>query len=349
MKMALMGIGTVTALGSGIDTLRAGMRGEVKPRAVMRTFATSHGTVELAHYLPVVQGLEDFIPPRAGRRLDELTRSAVLASALAIDDSGLDITERQQLGIVYGTADGPLQTTFNLLDRVIDDGDMGASPTLFSNSVHNTMASQTSILLKCDGPVTTLTAFGSTVATTLQIAELWLKQGTANLVLAGLGDECCEVSDYYAATLRGGGRIDKPVPSGSGFVSLLLGRSDFTRPKHGYLACEGAGIEASAVDKERLNNPQAVFLTQPGRDGNIAVINRLRNQKLLLTSHQLLWGEITTGAAFEIAAAAVSLQDGLYPSPVNDLEQALPAPLDHLTCLEDSGDCRFNAYHITRT
>src|SRR3972149_3161853 len=141
---------------------------------------------------------------RQDSRIDRFIQMALLSSFLAIEDSGLILDDRTRIGIIFGSGYGPLQTTFRFLDSLIDFGDKCASPTLFANSVHNSLASHVSILLKVQGPCLTVTCFEQTTFSVMTTAINWLREGTADYVLAGVGDEYCDVRGY--ATLLSGGR-----------------------------------------------------------------------------------------------------------------------------------------------
>ena len=137
MELSILGIGSVSAVGCGADSLRAALEGSVRPRVEPATVDGESGQPGLPFYSASVGDLERFVPRRALRRIDRFTRMALLASYLTLEDSGVKIEDTSRVGIVFGTSYGPLETTFRYQDTIIDDGDKGASPTLFANSVHN--------------------------------------------------------------------------------------------------------------------------------------------------------------------------------------------------------------------
>ena len=62
MGLSVLGVGTVSALGSGIQTLRDGLLAKIKPNIEMKNISLKDTTRELPVYLPVAEGLERFIP-----------------------------------------------------------------------------------------------------------------------------------------------------------------------------------------------------------------------------------------------------------------------------------------------
>ncbi|MEJ2543396.1 MAG: beta-ketoacyl synthase chain length factor, partial [Calditrichaceae bacterium] len=198
MSLSILGIGTVSALGSGVETLRQGLQGKVKPNIEEKVIPASGGEKRLPVYQPIAAGLDRFIPKRALRRVDQFAQIALLSTYLAIEDAGIEFEDKSRVGVVFGSGYGPTRTTFKFLDNIIDDGDIGASPTHFANSVHNALASQASIFLGLTGPCSTVTCFEHTLSNVLLTAKDWLDQDVVDYVLLGLGDEYCDVLGYAA-------------------------------------------------------------------------------------------------------------------------------------------------------
>src|SRR3972149_4657831 len=265
MSIAVLGIGTVSALGCGIETLKSGLEGKVKPAIEEHKIATADGEASLKVYTAGVRGLDRFVARPAMRRMDRFIQMALLSSYLAIEDSGVILDDRTRIGIVFGSGYGPLQTTFSFLDSLIDFGDKCASPTLFANSVHNSLASHVSILLKIQGPCLTVTCFEQTTFSVMSTAINWLREGTADYVLAGGGDEYCDVRSYATLLLGGGGCSEiNPLSFdecsylyGEGFVVFLLGVGTTDR---GYCNL----ISAETGENEVSGDHEVLFLAANG-------------------------------------------------------------------------------------
>ncbi len=135
MGLSILGIGTVSSLGSGVQTFREGLQGKIKPNIKEKIIPTANGEKILPIYQPVAEGIDRFIPKRALRRVDQFAQLALLSTHLAIEDAGIEFDDKSRVGVVFGSGYGPTRTTFKFLDNVIDDGDIGASPTHFANSV----------------------------------------------------------------------------------------------------------------------------------------------------------------------------------------------------------------------
>ena len=111
MRLAILGIGPVCALGSGIQSLRTGLQGKVRPNIEEKIIPTSHGEKMLPVYQPVAEGLDRFIPKRALRRVDPFTQIALLSTYLAIEDAGIAFNDKSRVGVVFGSGYGPVSYT----------------------------------------------------------------------------------------------------------------------------------------------------------------------------------------------------------------------------------------------
>ncbi len=335
---SILGIGPVFAGGCGVASLRAALEGSIQPRLSLAGLSlvrdsnlaprepnrdrqgaanpnhdgegaavqTESGPVPV--YEASVDDLDRFMPRRALRRLDKFTRMALLASFMAVKDAGLPIEDRSRIGIVFGTGFGPLETTFRYQDKIIDQGDRGASPTLFANSVHNAPASAVSIFMKIKGPCLTITNFERTTTEVLRSASAWLSRGTVDYVLAGVGDEYCAVLGYALRRLGAGkpnrdregaavhtesARIDplrfdrcSYVPA-EGFVTFLLGR-EVRNGAYARVCDLVSEPSCDRLDSALLAAHRAVFLAANGDRSSGRFYNRLLMRDLPVRDSNLL-------------------------------------------------------------
>ncbi|MBI4879582.1 MAG: beta-ketoacyl synthase chain length factor [Planctomycetes bacterium] len=217
MALAVLGVGAVSALGQGAGTLEDGLAGRRLPAAEHETIATVSGEATLAVFRARSDGLERYVQARALRRLDRLSRMALLASHLALEDAGVHIADRSRLGLAFGSAFGPQSASDAFNDSLIEGGDRCASPTAFAGSVHNALGSQASIALGIEGPCQTVTALGQTLGGVLAWAEAWLARGEVDYVLAGAGEEVTPFAAFCAASAGGRAVLSE------GFTAFLLG------------------------------------------------------------------------------------------------------------------------------
>jgi len=219
----------VSALGRGIEALETALKnGPVEPSLIEVPFQEDLFPV----YSVAKETLKDPIL-RGARRADRFSKMAVLAASDAVENSGVELSNPERVGVIIGTAFGPHPTVFSFLNDILEFGDTGVSPTLFSHSVHNAAASYVSVALRLAGPAMTLTTFTDPFQQSLILAQTWLDQGICDSVLVGGVEECGTVMEYIVSQkLRIADRQMKPfffdggpsVIPGEGAVFFLLGR-----------------------------------------------------------------------------------------------------------------------------
>ncbi|MCF7848313.1 MAG: beta-ketoacyl synthase chain length factor, partial [Kiritimatiellales bacterium] len=148
------------------------------------------------------------------------------------------------------------QTTFAFLDDILDYGDAGVSPTVFSHSVHNAAVSYISRLLEIKGPTWTVTQFRNPFEEAVQLAQAWLNEDRCDYVLLGAADECGPVMEYICREklpIATDGRIgpDAYVP-GEGAAFFLVGNEgggeEFKLPEKSFAPLFGNLLTGRALD-----------------------------------------------------------------------------------------------------
>jgi len=193
--MKLQGIGMVSAQGRGIDALRSALEnGPTEPDRIECPFQNEAFPV----YSVATETLKDRAVLRGARRADRFSKMAALAAVDAVQDAGAELNP-ERTGLVLGTAFGPHPTVFDFLDELLEFGDAGVSPTLFSHSVHNAAASYISTALGLAGPTMTITSFVDPFRQSLQLAQNWIDQNVCDSVLVGATEECGAVMEYIVS------------------------------------------------------------------------------------------------------------------------------------------------------
>lgn len=192
--MNIQGIGTVSAIGRGLDRLHEVLEnGAPEPSMLDVPFQDDPFPVHAVR----PETLKDPVLRRA-RRADRFSKMAALAAVDAVRDAETELIP-ERTGLVLGTAFGPHPTVFSFLDEILEFGDAGVSPTVFSHSVHNAAASYVSVAVGSAGPAITLTSFSDPFQQALLQAKIWLDQGVCDSVLAGVAEECGTVMDYIVS------------------------------------------------------------------------------------------------------------------------------------------------------
>ena len=258
------------------------------------------------------------------RRADRFSKMAVLAASDAVVDSDINLNKKKSsLGIIVSTAFGPHVTTFRFLDDMLEYGDRNASPTIFSNSVHNAAASYIASVLESRGPTITLTQFAFSFHQALILARAWLYEERCEYVLVGSVDECGAVMEYICRQklrIAGDGRI-KPfdfsatpvaVP-GEGSVFFLM-----TLKKAHKKYC---GITAISLNNKEAEKDKSdmLILDADGMAGDETEYQKIAKSGVCVSGYSPIFGSMMTGTSFNCAAAALMLKNQVrYACPVQD-------------------------------
>jgi len=322
MRIAVRGIGVAGGFGCGIDRLRSALLSRGIEPGSMMIEAESHN-IEFPVYLCDTSRLTDFVSKRSLRRIDHFSRMALLASFLSMEDAGRLNEDHQNLAVIVASGYGATGTTFSFLDSAFDGGDSCASPTLFSNSVHNAAAAYISIMLKAKGPNITVSQFEMSVPTALLTACRWLQDKHVDEVLFGSVDEFCSVLGYTWQRFFGLGPDvgmrplkfkNQSAVAGEGAAFFLLTRDEAKPPRYGYLTDIQFG-------SGRNGGPHFAkdALVVLGADGHkrsgryYARCITARNQAAVYTP---LYGCFPTNCAFDMAVAALGIREGkIFATP----------------------------------
>ncbi len=329
--MGIEGIGVVGGFGCGVAALKGALRGAATMPPHKMGRAEKDGPDWEAHLVPDTSSLKDFVPSRASRRMDHFSRMALLAAWLALDDAGGPDHSGQRVGLIVATGYGASRSTFAFLDSVIKDGDACASPTLFSNSVHNAAGGHLSILLHMDGPALTVSQFEMSVPAALLCAGLWLAEGRVDRILFGGVDEYSDVLGYCWRRFFGeqaGGPMrpmqfdqQSAVP-GEGAAFFLLTPDEDDAPRYGFIA----DVQVGDSRRAQADLPDdALFIL--GADGHRKCCSRYAQYLAAdrtVACYTPLYGSLPAGPAFDMAVAALSIRDNrIFPSPESTTNGAL--------------------------
>jgi 3-oxoacyl-[acyl-carrier-protein] synthase II len=322
MRTAIEGIGVVGGFGCGVEKLRRALiSGKCTPK--MMPVTTRNHTAELPVYLCDTSSLETFISKRALRRVDRFSKLAVLGSFVALEDAGVLQDDHQNLAIVVATGYGASLTTFSFLDTAFDDGDACASPTLFSNSVHNAAAAHISILLKARGPNLTVSQFEMSVPSALLAACQLLEDKVVDGVLFGGVDEYCGVLGYCWQRFFGPDSTVSMKPlewnnqsaiAGEGSAFFFLTRDEGNKPKYGFITDIQIGHVKKLEPQSQLG--AFLFLGADGQKSSGIHYARCIQQGTQAAVYTPLYGSFPAGFAIDMAIAAVSVREGtIYSTP----------------------------------
>lgn len=136
---------------------------------------------------------KDYIPPAAARRMAKGIKMGVVASKIAIQESGLDNVD----AIITGTGMGCVRDSEKFVSAIIDNDEQYLTPTSFIQSTHNTVGGQIALELQCKGYNFTYVHASNSFESALLDAKLQLELNEEKNILIGgvdeLGDHTTEI------------------------------------------------------------------------------------------------------------------------------------------------------------
>lgn len=154
------------------------------------------------------------------RKLDRFSQLQLLSGMRALKNADITITDDNagDIGIVVGTADGPLTEVYNFQKTVCENGTAAGSAFSFPNTVYNAAGGYFSIFAGIKGyNVTNANSVQAGLQSLCYAADV-IRNGDESIMVATGTDENTEVTEYLYETL---GVMNKNL-LGEGSVSLVL-------------------------------------------------------------------------------------------------------------------------------
>ena len=185
-RVAITGIGCVTPLGIGVESLWSGLRAE---RSVVRAASRFDASIFRSRCAAEVDGFdaEDYLDPRRVKRLDRFGQFSVVGSLLALRDSGLDLAsvDRDRMGAMMGTALGGVAYAEEQAARFMQGGLRNVDATLALAVFGGSSSCNIAIEFGVSGP--NCTNAMSCASGTIAIGEAFrqVRDGYADVMIAG--------------------------------------------------------------------------------------------------------------------------------------------------------------------
>jgi 3-oxoacyl-[acyl-carrier-protein] synthase II len=185
-RVAITGIGPLTAVGSGVEPFWDGLRRQRSPVRAITRFDASHWRSRIA------AEIDDFDPlqhmdAKLARRLDRFGHFAIAATRLAIEDAALDTsrTDPARVAVQLGSALGGLATAEGQAGALYSNGARGLDPRIALNTFQGAASCSIAIEFGFTGPNSTNAM--SCAAGTIAIGEGWrlIRDGSADVAIVG--------------------------------------------------------------------------------------------------------------------------------------------------------------------
>ncbi|MCW5892365.1 MAG: beta-ketoacyl-[acyl-carrier-protein] synthase family protein [bacterium] len=306
----ITGCGVVSPLGEGVPAFWEGLLAGRSAVAPARGFAAA----DLApNAVAEVRGVADDDPDRAGA-------FALLAAAQALAEAGLDVpSATARWGVALGTTLGGMR-----LHELWDAGRPEALPALAAIPYYGP-AVRLARRFGCRGPVATAQLACASGTQAIAWAGRWIRDGRADVVLAGGADLLCRFVVAGFNCLRA--TADTARPFDRRRQGLVLGEGAALVVVESRAHAEARGARLRAVLRGAGAAADAVHMTAPDREGGgaaRAMTAALRDAGVDPTAVGLVSAH-GTGTVYNDAmeAAALGRVFAEHRVPVNSIKGAI--------------------------
>ncbi len=185
-RVVVTGVGMITPLGIGVEdswnSLIAGRPGIKK----ITHFDSSNFPTQIAGEV-VGFNPEDYVEPKEIKKMDRFIHFAVAATAMAMNDSGLKITDSnaERIGVIVGSGIGGLRAIEHYHSVLLEKGPRRISPFFIPMLVINLASGQISIKFGAKGPNSAVATACASGSHSIGDAYKIIQRGDADAMIAG--------------------------------------------------------------------------------------------------------------------------------------------------------------------
>jgi len=226
MSLAIAGMGWVTPLGRGVDSVWERLLHGHEASAT--TISEEFGDRSYSVFRVPESALTGFAHPRL-RRASALSRFAAAAALDALHAAGLKIDSQnaEKIALIFAISNGGVIYTKRFYRDIVNEGAQSASPLLFPETVFNAPASHLSAILGITGATYTLLGDGAVGVAAIKMAEdLMANEAIDHCLIVGTEELDWLLCDAYRRW-----RLLRAAPP----------IEPFSKQKRGMILSEGAG------------------------------------------------------------------------------------------------------------
>lgn len=276
-RVVITGAGLVTPIGIGKEefwqSLIQGKSGITK----ISYFDTSEYPAKIAAEVKNFDFM-NFISPKEAKRMDKSTQFSIVSAMLALEDSKLKITEKDDYstGVIIGSGIGGIGTFEKQHKMLLEKGPGRVSPFFIPMMISNISAGEIAIKIGAKGPNGVIATACASSTHAIGIAFKLLQHGDAQTILSGGTEAAVSPMALAGFCKMRALSIQNDDPSHAS--------RPFDKERDGFVMGEGAGIlvlETLQHAKERNVNiyaeilgfgmtADAYHITAPAPDGESA-------------------------------------------------------------------------------
>ncbi|MFA9462092.1 beta-ketoacyl-ACP synthase II [Thiohalorhabdus methylotrophus] len=274
-RVVITGVGMVTPVGT---TTGESWEAMVAGRSGIDTISRFDASDFASRIAGEVHGFDpgDYIPKKEARKMDTFIHYGLGAASMAMDDSGLEISEEnaERVGVSIGSGIGGLPFIERAHESYLNGGPRKISPFFIPASIINMVSGHFSIMYGTKGPNVAAVTACATGTHAIGDAARLIQYGDADAMIAGGTESCISplaVGGFAAAKALSTNNED---PQGAS--------RPFDSGRDGFILGEGAGVlvleerEAAIARGARIYaevagygmSADAYHMTAPSEDGS---------------------------------------------------------------------------------
>ena len=185
-RVVVTGLGLVTPVGSSLDKAWNNIKNGVSGIRKIDSFDASSFSVQISGSV-IDFNVDDYISPKDQKKMDTFIHYGIGASVMAINDSGLEITDenRERIGISIGSGIGGLPYIERNYGNFLNNGPRKISPFFVPSSIINMVSGNLSIMYGITGPNMSLVSACATGTHSIGDAARLIKHGYVDCMIAG--------------------------------------------------------------------------------------------------------------------------------------------------------------------
>ena len=185
-RVVITGVGLVLPQGIGIDTVWAKICEGVSGVGPITKFDTTDFETKIAAEVKGFRS-EDYLEPKEIKKMDIFIHYALAATRIALDDSGLEISEEndERVGVIVGTGLGGLTNIEKNHRVLLERGPHRITPFFIPMIIANEASGQIAIHVGAKGPNLCVVTACATGSHSIGEAFRCIQYGDADAVIAG--------------------------------------------------------------------------------------------------------------------------------------------------------------------
>lgn len=288
-RVWITGIGPITAIGTGVDAFRSGLRAGCSPIKRIDRFDPSPFRSRVAAQVDDFDAVA-WMPPRTARQLDRFSQFGLVAGQLALADADLRPGEDrgptpERIGIYLGSALGGIAYAESQHERYLERGIKAVAPNLALAVFGGAAPANLGIALDVRGPILSTANSCASGAVAIGAALEAIRSGAVDAAIAGGAEVPLSPLAFGAFDIiraLSDGRNDEPAAAcrpfdggrdgfvmGEGATLLVLEAEDVARARGAEPYAEVLGYGATS-DAHHMVQPRADG-SEAGRAATIAL------------------------------------------------------------------------------